>query len=291
MKPERQQTISTRDVWQKGLDTLRATRRQTLIVAGFALVGPQLLLSFVFDWQSSETVAAVRKLTGEMATETVGFERLLEPVLAFTQPFALVVLMMTVLGLGGYFALIELAVTHHRGDGLPAPAAAIRRGLVLALKRGLGAALAVGLLTLMGQVFVAPAILVIVLSLVLPVVIVAEGQGLWRSLGDALMMRYVRGTSVSPWSVLLTLMSLAATLYVAIVLIGGMLDFILHADQWLGLSRDSWTRTVPGLPFGPVYIVASLLESLLLMGVISIYPALTTALYFSVAKRRKITSA
>jgi hypothetical protein len=226
-----------------------------------------------------------------MANQTVGFDRLLEPALQFAHPFALAVVLMTWLALGGYFALVELSVTHQRGEGLPPAGDALKRGVVTAAKRGLGGLLVIGFLTMMGQVFVAPALLVLVLSLILPVVIVAEGQGLWRSLGDALMMRYVRGTPVSPWSVLFTLMSLAATLYVAVVLIGAFLDFVLHADQLLGLPRAFWTQTLPGLPFGPVYLAASVLESLLLMGVISLFPALTTALYFNVAKGRKIAEA
>jgi hypothetical protein len=68
-------------------------------------------------------------------------------------------------------------------------------------------------------------------------------------------------------------------------------ELLLSLDERLDLPRTLWAQTVPGLPFGPMYVGVSLLEAVLTMGLVGLMPALTTALYFRVVGPRTLGSA
>jgi hypothetical protein len=146
-------------------------------------------------------------------------------------------------------------------------------------------------LILMGQVLIAPAVLVAVLGLAVPVVLVAERRGAFRALWSSLTLQYARGSKVSGWGVLFHLLSLGALLYALLAGVGLICEVLLDLDERLGIGRQLWAQTLPGLPFGGIYLGVSLMEACLTMGLVGLMPALTAALYFRVVEPRKIGSA
>jgi hypothetical protein len=289
MKQQERRKIATKDVWQKGLDTLRATRRQTMIVAAIGLVAPQLILGLAFDTASAPTVAALRGMFADTAASPgVSYAQLVGPAMSFVARFAVTTVVIAMLAMASYFALVQIVVRHHRGEPLPRPVEALAYGIKLTLTRGIWLAIVLGSLIFLGQFLVAPAILVAILSLALPVLLVADGGGGWRALGDALSLRYVRGTAFSPWNVLFTLLTLAAFLYTAVALTSMAVDFMLHADEALGVPRTLWVQSFPGLPFGPVYLLAAIIEAAALTTAVTLMPALTAALYFIIVPPLRI---
>jgi hypothetical protein len=69
------------------------------------------------------------------------------------------------------------------------------------------------------------------------------------------------------------------------------MEALLFLDERLALPRDVWAYTFSGLPFGPVYVVVSFFETVLTMGALSFFPAVTAALYFTVAGKKTLGEA
>jgi hypothetical protein len=147
------------------------------------------------------------------------------------------------------------------------------------------------ILAVMGQVLIAPAIIMAVLSLVVPVILVSERRGAFSSLWRALTLKYVSRAEYSGWTVLFNLLTIGAVFYAVLIGTGFVTEALLFLDERLGLPRDVWTYTFGGLPFGPVYLVVSLIETVITMVVLAAFPAMTAALYFTVAGKKELGEA
>jgi hypothetical protein len=147
------------------------------------------------------------------------------------------------------------------------------------------------MLAFVGQVLVAPALLVAVLSLVIPVILVAERKGAFAALGDALLLRYARRAEHSGWHVLFMLLSLGAAFYTLVALLGLVTEQVLRLDETLGVARDLWAPGMDGSPIGVMYFLVTVIEVTGTMLLLGFYPAVTAALYFAVVGRRKVAEA
>jgi len=283
--------LTSRDIWQKTVESLRATRRPVLLILIFGLILPQVVLSFSFDIYSVAVVGQVRALFSARAAAPGDFLTLLAPALDYVGRFAVYVVGMSLLIMASYFALVHLAVGHLRGEALDSAGRAWFKGLRAAVPGGLVVGIMLLFLMAIGQVLVAPAILIAVLSLVLPVILIAEKRGPFRSLWQALSLRYVRRTPFSGWAVVFHLLSLGALIYALLLGVGFLSDFTLFFDERLGLARTAWAFTFSGLSFGPAYILTALIQTCLSMAIVALLPALTASLYFLVVDRRELGQA
>jgi hypothetical protein len=249
---------------------------------------PQLVLGIWFDLDSAAVVEALRTVSTSNGAGPERLDTLLAPALGWASRLAIYLGALITLLLSCYFGLVHVAVAELRGGPAPGPLAAFLAGLRSAVPKGLLLVGIVILLMAVGQILIAPAILVAVLSLAVPVILVAEQKGLWRSLGDALTMKWARRSGVSGWAVLFHMLVLAATAYSALAVIGLLTIYGTELDRFVGVGRTFWTWTFGTLPFGPAYVLASLVETALSMAVIGMLPALTATLYFTVSGRREL---
>ncbi len=281
--------MTSKDIWQKALDTLGSTRRQTVILALAGLVIPELLSDLWFDFAGSAAALRVREVfeSGRAGS----FLDIAAPALAFAAPFFAVSLVIVVLILGTYLALMDVAVRHLRGMPMPKILPALGQGIVRALVRLPGTIVVLMFLGMAGQVLVAPAILMAALLLVAPVVAVAEGKGALRASTDTVTLKYVRGSPFSSWGVMFHLLSLGATFYVVLMIAALISDQVLTLDQKLPALRGFWDLRFGDLPFGPVYLAVSVGQSLALTLVLAVMPAVTSALYFTVVAKRELARA
>ena len=60
--PPAKQFITTREIWSKGLVTVRATLRPTLLILVLGLILPQLALSILIDFESGDVVNGLRAI-------------------------------------------------------------------------------------------------------------------------------------------------------------------------------------------------------------------------------------
>ncbi len=280
--------LTSKHIWQKALDTLRSTRRQTLIITASGLILPQVLVDLWFDASGARAATEMRALFEGHATVKTAFWDMIAPVVAFAGPFFLASVLVFMVALASYFALVSLAVEHMRNGHPLAVGEALSQGMAAALRRIPGMLVVVVVLAFLGQLFVAPAIVAAVLGLVLPVIVVAERKGALRAAFEAVTIKYARRSPFGAWAVVFNLLSLGATFYFAFMLVALLVEQFLLLDQRVPALRALWSVRFGSLPIGPVYLVATLTESTLLMAIVALIPAATVALYFTVSARREI---
>lgn len=283
--------LATREVWAKGLATVRATKRQTLLILVLGLILPQLLLSILIDCQSGAVVDGIRGVFTTRAASPGSLMGLIGPATGFLTELAVIIPLIFLSILASYFALVHIAVEHHRGSATPAAGRAWFLGLRSALPGGLVLTFALVCLVVMGQILIAPAIIMAVLTLVVPIIHVAERKGAFASLWRALSLKYVSRAEYTGWTVLFNLLTIGAILYTFLIATGFAPESLLFLDERLSLPRAIWTYTFSGLPFGPVYLLVSIFETTLTMTVLALFPAMTAALYFTVAGKKRLGEA
>ena len=285
--PTEKKTLASNEIWRTAWTTLRSTAKQTLILLIFGLVLPQILLNLVLDVQSSEVVAQLRAIfTSKMAStdSPVAFRHLLAPALAYFGRLGACIILMSLLYLASFLGLVQTAIDHHR----QLPSRGSWHAWLAGLRSTIPAAFIMGLtlviLVIFGQVFIAPALVVAILGMLIPVILIAEGQGAWRTLWSALTMKYAQGSGFSSWAVFFNLISLSAFFYTGLAAIGLLSDAMLVLDERTGLVRQIWSYSFNSKPFGPVYLAVALIECALSMTLLTALPALTAALYFTVRR-------
>lgn len=252
------------------------------------MIAPQVLLSLVFDIKSAAVVDELRALFASKTADPGPFTDLVAPTLAFAGPLIAYSFLIMLTIVVSYFALLHVAVGALRGEPRLSVSQAFWLGLKSTVPAGLIVLFCLFILTLIGQVLIAPAVLIAVMSFVIPVILVAENKGAIKSLWEALTLRYVRRSDFSGWTVLFVLMTLGAVFYTTVALIGLLSQEVLHLDQSLHIGRGAWIATIGHLPFGPLYLVVTLFEAVSTMALLALFPALTTELYFKVVGRREI---
>lgn len=272
-----------RDIWQRALDILGKTKRQTLIIGVVGLFLPQVAIGLYLDARSGGVAAGLRQVYEATAATPTFYSTLAEPGMGFFAELMGLSMAGVVMLMAAYFALLHVVVAAFRGEPPPAAGKALALGLRTALPKGLILILAFVLLSFIGQIFVAPAILIAILSLNVPVLLVAEKQGAWRSMVNAVTLRYARPYG---WVAMFMLMSVAALLYIVIAVAALGSDALMDLDQHLGVARGPWLFLLPGMPFGPFYLATEILETALVVAALSIMPALTASLYFAVLQPR-----
>lgn len=293
MKNEKK-ILSTREVVASGLATLGATAKPTLVIALLGMVLPQVLLSLVFDAYSGNVVRDIQALFDAQGGATTGFLTLVAPAISYMSELIGFILLITLVIMVSYFALVHVAVAHQQAAGQLSAGRAWLLGMKTVVPKGVIVLVCLLLLTVIGQVLIAPAVLVAVMSLAIPVILVTERKGAFRSLWEALTLRYVRQSVYSGWAVLFMLLSLAALFYTVAALVGLLSQWLLIADQklvFLHLSRLPWVSTFAGQPFGPIYLGITILEAAVTTTLMAAFPALTAALYFLVVGRRDLGQA
>lgn len=272
--------------------TWKATWRQTAWLAICGLILPQLAMSLMFDIQGVAVVSELRALftanVGTSGSPPAGFSTLLAPALAYVSRFLGGLAFGAVVFLATYFALIHVAVAHLRHEPLVATPVIWLRGLRHSLPGGACLLAATVILALVGQFLLVPAVIGGVLALLIPVIYVTENKSALAALASAMRLRYVRGSPYSPWTVVFALLSLGSLAYIGIAGLGLLATYLLELDQYVGAGRELWIKTVPGQPFSFSYLIVSIVETCISMSVIACLPALTVALYFTVAMRREI---
>jgi hypothetical protein len=287
----KRKVLVTRDVWRTAWTTFKSTRRQLLALLVVGLILPQALLSLIFDVHS---VGVARELKASFTLKqgaTESFAALLLPAGPYLTGLAAFILLIGLVLFGTYFALVHTAVDHLRGAPCRGALRAWGAGLKAALPGGAVLFLAFVALATIGQVLIAPAIMLAALALVMPVVMVAERRGALRALATSLLLRYVRGSEYSGWAVFFFLLTLGAVVYTFLAGVGMAAEAALFLDERLDLPRHLWTMTFPGMDFGPVYLAVDLFETTVTMTLAAAVPLLTAALYFTVAARREIAQA
>jgi hypothetical protein len=251
------------------------------------LIVPQLALNLWLDFTSIPVVDELRALFtskwGASGSPLI-FSELLSPAANYFGQIGPVAIVTTLVCLSSYLGLIQTFVDYLRHQPPRGAIAAWLKGL----KRSIPAAIVLFLLSIFvvmaGQVAMLPALLIGILGLMIPAILMCEEKGIGYALRSALLVRYVRGTRLSGWSVVFNMMSIGAFLYGTMAATGLLAELILGLDEVVGLSSGIWDLTVAGSRLSVVYLLVACFEPVLSMACLSLLPALTTALYFIVRR-------
>lgn len=276
------------DVLKQTGDSLRMRRRPALLISVFFFILPDLCANFWLD-QQGKNAAQELVLRFDQTKATASFLELLEPALEYLRLMVPAVLGTGVASLIGYLALVQLAVGRVRLEAAPSLAALLGAAWRSFFPRGLLLALLFGIALIIGQALVLPGLFVAVLGIMAPVIMIAEGKGAWRSLWDALSLRYANREPGAIWAHLANLMYLCGLFYLAEL-----------AAVMLG-ERLLLARIEGSLPFVPLaneakpadfyYFIVTVATSLLEQCMLVVLPFATVVVYFGSASKRKLADA
>ena len=288
----RPRVIWAREVWRLGWSSLVATKRQVFQLLGLGLLLPQALATFALDQSSTPVAAALRHGLGtNRAAGVLGLDQLLAPMLPYASQVGLSAMILAIMGLATYLAVVQTAVDFHRGLAPRGAWQAWRLGLVHALRGGLIGSIVLIVLMGLGQLFVVPAVLIGITGLAWPVIMVAEEPRGIRALWRSLSLRYLRGSGISPWTVLLQLLLIGTTAYTLLGVLSLGNSYLLGLDEYLDIPKALWSATFPGVDFGPVYLAVSMLDLLAITALSAMVATLTASCYFSAVGRRTLGQA
>jgi len=163
--------------------------------------------------------------------------------------------------------------------------------LVKAVPTSLAILVMLAFTSLIAQIALFPAIFILCLATMFPVLAFTEGRGAFKALWHAITIRYTRGRSVSRWNVFFNLISIGAFCYTLFVVFAFLGDALLNADTFIALPRSLWYINFPGTDLGLIYTFVSLLESFTLSVVLVALCLLTNSLYFKTREQKIIAVA
>lgn len=276
------------DVWRLALTSIKATWKQSGLLVCFGLIAPQLALNLWLDHTSFPVVDELRALftsKGGTSGSPLMFSELIRPAAQYFWRIGPAVVIATLICLASYLGLIQTSVDYLRNQSPRGATAAWLQGLKRALVAIISMFLLAFFVTAAGQIVMVPAILIGVLGLMIPTILICEGKGMIYALRSALLLRYVRGTKISGWSVIFNMMSIGAFLYGTMAAVGLSAELLLGLDEVIGLPSLIWIASTPGSPTTSIiYIAVSNLETIMSMAFLSVLPSLTTSLYVIVRR-------
>jgi len=270
----------------QAVQAFKSGGRQTLALAAFGIFLPQLMSTWILAVPSGRTASGLWKIA--LATKsdsgiTPGtLPAMMEEVSRFFGPFLVTgVVCWFVFGVS-YASLVYLSLHHFRPWAFPRLTAKELTGDMarLVLRRGIllgGLILSMGFAT---QAFALTSLFLAALSLMAPVLMIAEHKSALRSLTQSITLRYSRQTPMGGWSAFLSLVTL-----------GGLFFSLQFGLDWFAGLTLNWLGThmppgisaqVPGLPFTWGYAAIDALEALASTALIVVLPGATVALYMQV---------
>lgn len=278
-------TIRTIEILGRAGHRMREAVRPVFGILLFGMVLPELVLTAAMDVYGAKAVDLLRSA----ATSRV--DEMISPSIRFLTLMAPAVFVLLILVAASYLALVHIVVCQYREMPIPSAWAALRHVLRPALPRGLLQLVLVAMLLAVGQALVFPALLIAVLSVMAPVILVAENKGAWRSLVDSLTLRYVRESSVGAWSTFASLLYITGLFYLVAMGIATVSERLMMLDLFTGLPRTYYLWHFTGLPFGPIYAAVTTLSTILEQIALATMPFMTASVYFTIVAKRDLGSA
>jgi len=284
-KRQKLSVIHNRVIWADGFKKLGGVGRKALMIAIFGLFLPQVLLALYLDARSINVASQIIQITESLENSAgpQSFALLVATIAGFAVPLIGSNILILLIIMASYFALSALAVTTYRGLPAPSTMDSLSTGIKAIFPRGLMLLVWMIVVLMFGQFLVFPLVIVGSLSLVVPILMMAEKKSASRALLDAVMLRYVKRTTYGPWNVFFSLMTLAAIVYGLLLLISVGGDGLLRLDEHFALSRDFWVLTAIGESATWAYVLTMIVQTVAATAVLTILPFLTTGFYFVVA--------
>jgi hypothetical protein len=277
--------ITTKAVFTKGLAVFRSAKLQFSLLASCGIFIPSLALSLILDIRGSVITSQFRMLVDR--GPALDWTQLFAPVLSF------VGLLIVILGIGAlcylvfYLGMVQLTVDVIRNQKPFLILPVLKRSLFLSLRRIFPLSVAALAVFIFTQSLTGLALIIAPLLLMAPVMMVSEREmGGFQSIGRSLTLKYTGDyAGFSVFAVLVTIGLLAFLLFTGAVFLA---EQFFYLDLWLPGLRPMMVLGFPGLPFGPAYIMVTVLLNAAATTILLGVTLLSCALYFQVTQSRVI---
>ena len=277
--------ITAREIF---LDAKAAFSSDRKFIGTTALLGiflPMVLLSFALDISGISAAQGVRDSFFESSSQGKQFAEYLAQILPYfsTVMFSSIIIFLVITAC---YCIIGARVSA-RARGLVFEGTFLQ-AILKAVPTSLALVVMLALSSLIAQIALFPAIFIICLGTMFPVLEFTEGRGAFKAVWHAITIRYTRGRAVSKWNVFFNLISIGAFCYTLFVLFAFLGDALLNADTYIALPRSIWYWNLPGTEIGLIYALVSMLENLMLSVVLVALCLLTNSLYFKTREQKII---
>ena len=272
---EKQSTSPTTfGTWARSLELIKQNPGLWLKTGALGVFAPYMLFILFTGWQSEGAASLLKSISID------GYKELLAPAASYLTSFLFAALFLAVVLLAGFFSFIHIGVTEFQ-DKETSPKQALMNGLSHTFPGGLFILLVFGLLSV-EQSIIGPFRVLTLFASMACVIKVVDRRKTLTALKHAFLFKYSAPTHGGGMASAFVLIGLSALVFTGEYGLRHLYQLILFADELFGLSRGIWSSILPGLPFGPVYVIANVLLGLGISGLIAMIASYLVCLFYGV---------
>jgi len=277
--------ITAREIFQDAKAAFSSDRKFIGTTALLGIFLPMVILSFALDFSGISAAQGLRDSFFADTSQDKQFAEYLGQILPYFSTVMFSSLLMFLV-ITACYCIIGARVSA-RTRGLVFEGTFVQ-ALIKAVPTSFALITMLALTSLVAQIALFPAIFILCLATMFPVLEFTEGRGAFKALWHAITIRYTRGRSVSKWNVFFNLISIGAFCYTLFIIFAFLGDALLNADTFIALPRALWYWSLPGTELGLIYTFVSLLENFMLSVVLVALCLLTNSLYFKTREQKVI---
>ena len=246
---------------------------------------PQILHQLFFAFSANNIVLTMKDSVTKL-TQAPSWESLLTTdIVKFIYLYVGSYMLLGFWFLVGYFAIIDNTIQWQKTQVSHSLSTALKKGLKFVLPKGFILGLFIGCMGLLSNLILPPMILIFVLTLMIPILLVAEGTSIFTTIKNAMFLRYapVIVHLSGPWRTFFTLSGVVGFFYIAVILHVYMIKMISELETVL--PQFIWRETLSGFPFSFLQLLQQILLGIGNALLISLLPVVCVQLYLTVRLR------
>jgi len=277
-------SLRTGDLITRAWAILKKSLGQVAGITVFGMILPQIAFTWILAHKADAVFEEIKNFTmaGKSDSNLQVFHLAFEATIRFFSIYGAAALFLWLVMLTSYTGIVQLSLDRLQRKRPRSTFALVRVGLKTTLLRSLWATLFAGLILGFSQVFPPIAVVIAVLSTLIPVLAVAEQGGPLRILWRSLSLRFAPKSQLGRWPVFFAMLSLGGVFYLSEFGLTLLVEYANSFDESLLLPSAMVSRALPYLPFTPIYAMADLVDSIIGVSLLPMLAAATSVLYMRV---------
>lgn len=275
--------VTGKTLWHNSLQSFWAVRKQAGYIIFFTILLPQVLYTFAFDHVGMGLVEQIRNQTDAWLQPGAAGPADLRVLLQLVTPVfkaAITGLLSTgILEVIGMFALIVCLVNYYQARPEGRVGGLLWSGLRFGVPAGLVWILIGTFMFVATQVIFPPLVLLVIPILMAPALMVIERIGPLKAISRSVKFHYAQNYQGGRFVVIMQVFSIAGSIYLAVVALDLLSDFLLNADTYLQLPRTLWQPFTTWVPYSAIFAGVQLLELIVSALLIWYFAAASVSLY------------
>lgn len=233
--------------------------------------------NFIFQWYSLIHGANKASIVTETATSAQNqvAATLIGTLIEFAFVQSASTIFVNFLNVVSYIGLIYMVATAITSPQRPTPVQAFRHSLVTLLPRLPMIIVALGLIVLIGVTMALPAVIIVSLSIMAPVLLILRPQPTMKIFYSAVSLEYVKDNKLRAFA---NVSAMGIICYFLIIGEYMVSDSLANIDHFLDMARIEWFVSLGSAPIPGLVIIKMALDSLW-SGLIALCLAIATTYY------------